>query len=342
MSTTATLQDVALRAGVHRTTVSLALRNHPRIPPETRARVQAIAAKLGYRANPLVSALMRSRRSGNAVKHVTLAYVTNHPTRYGWRPVQHDRPDFFPGAVQKARDLGYKLEHFWLAEPGMTPARFCDVLTARGIHGLIVGRLPPGQTALDLAWERFSCVALGMTLRTPQLHRVTENHFDTVAQAMRQCFERGYRRVGFVFSIPNDSPRVADRWLGAYLAQQRLFRPADRLPVCPDAPADEAGVVAWFRRARPDAILATHASPVLVWLRRLGVEVPRDVGLVELEEHPSLGCAAMHYDPAKIGALAVEMLAGLLHRSENGVPTDSHEILLTGLWQEGTTLPPRP
>ena len=173
MSTTATLQDVALRAGVHRTTVSLALRNHPRIPPETRARVQAIAAKLGYRANPLVSALMRSRRSGNAVKHVTLAYVTNHPTRYGWRPVQHDRPDFFPGAVQKARDLGYKLEHFWLAEPGMTPARFCDVLTARGIHGLIVGRLPPGQTALDLAWERFSCVALGMTLRTPQLQLVS-------------------------------------------------------------------------------------------------------------------------------------------------------------------------
>lgn len=341
MSTKATLQDVALRARVHRTTVSLALRNHPRIPAATRERVQAIAAKLGYRANPLVSALMRSRRSGSAVKHVTLAYVTNYPTRFGWRPVHHDRPDFFPGAGQKARELGYKLEHFWLAEQGMTPARFCDVLAARGIHGLIIGRLPPGQIALDLAWERFSCVALGMTLRTPQLHRVTENHFDTVTQAMRQCHERGYRRVGFVFSIPNDSPRVADRWLGAYLAQQRLFRRADRLAVSPEMPVDEVSFAAWFRRVRPDAILATHARPILGWLRRLGVEVPRDVGIVDLEEHPSLDCAAMHYDPAKIGALAVEMLVGHMHRSETGVPADSHEILLTGHWREGRTLPQR-
>ncbi len=341
MSFKATLQDVALRAGVHRTTVSLALRNHPRIPASTRERVQAIATKLGYRANPLVAALMRSRRSGSAVKHVTIAYVTSYPTRYGWRPVQHDRPDFFPGAGQKARELGYQLEHFWLAEPGMTPARFCDVLGARGIHGLVIGRLPPGQTALDLAWPRFSCVALGMTLRTPPLHRVTENHFDTVTQAMRQCHDRGYRRVGFVFSIPNDSPRVADRWLGAYLAQQRLFPAADRLAVCPAVPVDEANFAAWFRRARPDAILATHAKPVLGWLRRLGLAVPRDVGLVDLEEHPALDCARVHYDPAKIGALAVEMLVGLMHRSETGVPADAHEVLLTGHWREGRTLPPR-
>eukprot|EP01035_Chromulina_nebulosa_P036270 gene36270-48842_t len=110
----ATLQDVATRARVHRTTVSLALRDHPRIPAETRERVKAIAAKLGYRINPLVSALMQSRRSGQAVKHVSLAYVTNYPTRFGWRRPHHDRPDYFPGAVERARDFGYKLEHFWL------------------------------------------------------------------------------------------------------------------------------------------------------------------------------------------------------------------------------------
>src|SRR5581483_2410531 len=108
----------------HRSTVALALREHPRIPVATRRRVQQIAKNLGYRLNPLVAALMSSRRSGRPVKHVTLAFVTNYPTRFGWRPEQHDRPDFFPGALQRARDFGYKLEHFWLAEPGMTPTRF--------------------------------------------------------------------------------------------------------------------------------------------------------------------------------------------------------------------------
>ena len=342
MPVKATLQDVATRAGVHRTTVSLALRDHARIPVATRERIKAIAAKLGYRINPLISALMQSRRSGRTVKHVTLAYVTNYPTRFGWRPPHHDRPDFFPGAVERARDFGYKLDHFWLAEPGMTPERFCDILSARGINGLIVGRLPPGQHALTLAWGRFSCVALGLTLRAPLLHHVTENHFDAAWQAMQRCQERGYRRVGFVFSEANDSPRVGDRWLGTFLAQQQLFPPADRLPPCPAVPADERTFRAWFEEVRPDALLANHGGPVLRWLDRMGLRVPRDVGLIDLAgDHPELECAGVCSNPAKLGALAVEMLIGLLHRNETGAPDYQHEILLTGEWRDGKTLPPR-
>lgn len=334
-----TLQDVADRAGVHRSTVALALRDHPRISEPVRRKIQALAKRLDYRINPLVSALMQSRRSGRAVKHLTLAYVTNYPTQFGWRPEHHDRPDFFPSAVERAADFGYRLEHFWLAEPGMTPERFCNILTVRGIPGLIIGRLPPGQNSLTLLWERFSCVALGMTLRSPRLHHVTENHFDTAWQSMQQCKDRGYRRVGFVFSEANDSPRVGDRWMSAYLGQQALFPAPDRLPPCPGVPATLETFSAWFRRERPDALLVNHSKPVIQWLRALGREVPRDVGLIELEDHPRLGCSGVYYDPDKIGGLAVEMLVGLLHRHETGIPEDQHEILLTGVWQEGRTLP---
>ena len=340
MSTT--LQDIADRAKVHRTTVSLALRDHPRIPEATRARIKTVAVELGYHVNPLVSALMQSRRTGRAVKHVTVAYVTSYSTRWGWRPPFHDRPDFFPGAAERARDFGYKLEPFWLAEPGMTPRRFCDVLSARGIHGLIVGRLPPGQSAMELEWKRFSCVALGLTLRSPLLHHVTENHFGAARKGMQRCLERGYRRVGFVFSEANDSPRVGDRWLGAFLVLQQRCPPDDRVPPCPLVPADEATFRAWFERERPDAMLATHGRPVLAWLARMGRQVPRDVGLVDLAgDHPELECAGVYHDPAKLGALAVEMLVGLLHRNETGVPDDQHEVLLSGEWHDGRTLPPR-
>ncbi len=342
MTPKATLQDVATRAGVHRTTVSLALRDHPRIPAATRDRVKAAAAKLGYRINPLVSALMQSRRSGRAVKHVALAFVTNYPTRFGWRPPHHDRPDYFPGAVERARDFGYKLEHFWLGEPGMTSLRFCDILSARGINGVIVSRLPPGQHTMDLPWSRFSTVALGLTLRAPLLHHVTENHFDAACQGMQRCRERGYRRVGFVFSEADDSPLVGSCWLGAFLEQQRQFPEKDRLPPCPAVPADEAAFRTWFERFRPDAVLASHGRPVLTWLERMGRRVPRDFGLIDLAgDHPELACAGVYYDPAKLGALAVEMIIGLMHRNETGVPEHQHEILLTGEWRDGKTLPPR-
>jgi len=339
--TKATLQDVADAAGVHRSTVSLALRNHPRISPAVRERIRRLAERLGYRVNPLVAALMSSRRSGRAAKHVALAYVTNYPTRYGWRPPYHNRPDFFPGAAERAKDFGYRLEDFWLAEPGMTSERFGDILTARGIHGLILGRLPPGQSRLDLPWGRFSCVALGLTLRSPLLHHVTENHFDAVWQGMQRCLERGYRRVGFLFSEANDSPRVGDRWMGAFLSQQLRWPKVDQLPPCPAVPADESSFRKWFQKVRPDALVVTHARPVLGWLEGLGVEVPRDLGLVDLEGQPSLDCAGVRYDPATTGGLAVEMLLGLMHRNDTGVPGDQHEVLLNGEWHEGSTLPRR-
>lgn len=341
MQPKATLEDVARTAGVHRTTVSLSLRDHPRIPEATRERVKSIAHQLGYRINPLVSALMQSRRSGKPIKHAALAYVTAYPTRWGWLPEHHDRPNFFPGAAERARDFGYKLEHFWLREPGMTPHRFCDMLAARSINGLIVGRLPPSLNSLDLEWNRFSCVALGMTLRAPILHHVTENHFDTVWQAMERCRERGYRRVGFLFSDGNDSPRVGDRWLGAYFAQQLLVPPEDRIPVCPQIPTTEKIFREWFLAHRPDALLVNNPALLVQWLDNLGMRVPDDVGMIALEHRRELECTGVYYDPAKVGGLAVEMLIGLMHRNETGVPSVQHEILLTGEWRENCMLPPR-
>lgn len=342
MPVIATLQDVADRAGVHRSTVALALRDSPRISATTRQRVQVIARELGYHVNPLVAALMSTRRSGNLLKHVTVAFVTDYPTRFGWRPEHHDRPDYFPGAVARAADFGYKLEHFWLREPGMTSARFCDILTARGIHGLIIGRLPPGEHTLELAWEKFSCIALGMTLQSPVLHHITENHFEAASLGMRQCIDRGYRRIGFVFSEANDSPHVGERWLSAYSGGQLKLASADRIPLCPGDPASKDEFAAWFLAERPDALLVTHARPVLRWLEELKVRVPQDAGLIDLAgDHPELKCAGVYCDPSKIGALAVEMLIGLMHRSEIGVPELRHEVLLTGEWREGSTLPPR-
>lgn len=338
---TVTLEDVARAARVHRSTVALALRDHPRISADTRKRVKALAENLGYKVNPLVAALMRNRRSGIPIRREAIAYVTSHPTRYGWRPEHHNRPDFFPGAHQRAHDFGYDLEHLWFAEPGMTPKRFQQVLMSRSIRGLIIGRMPPGKLSLDLEWDTFPAVALGMTLQSPRLHHVTENHFDTAWLAMQQCQARGYRRVGFVFSEANDSPCVGDRWLGAYVTKQMQYSQSDRMLPCPGAPTDEKKFIAWFQEHRPDALLVTHSAPVLRWLAAMGCNVPKDVGLVELQDNIEGNVAGVCYDRSRIGALAIELLVDLIYRNETGIPLEQHEILLSGKWREGLTLPSR-
>src|SRR5690606_18100520 len=53
-----TLSDIAKQAEVHVTTVSLALRNHPRLPERTRKRIQKIAEELGYQPDPVLQALV--------------------------------------------------------------------------------------------------------------------------------------------------------------------------------------------------------------------------------------------------------------------------------------------
>ena len=80
------------------TTVSLALRNSPRITPSVRKQVQKAARQAGYHADPTVSNLMaRLRTIGTTAVRETLGFTTAWPTRNGWRNApNHVR--FFDGA----------------------------------------------------------------------------------------------------------------------------------------------------------------------------------------------------------------------------------------------------
>lgn len=334
-----TLQDVARTAGVHRSTASLSLRNHPRIPEATRQRVKAAALQLGYQTDPLISALMQSRRSSGAARRLTLAFLQYRPPD---QPAADLGPDYFPGAAQRARDFGFQLERFVWSESDRNPRRFSDRLSVRFIAGVIIDRTPPGVSPLGLEWDRFSCVSFGMPAQPPALHHLTENHFDAVCQAMDQCRARGYRRIGFVLASPADRVALTDRALGAYTVQQLRAVAEARLPVCPGQPATAATFARWFDREQPDALLVDDPAPVHAWLRQLGRSVPQDVGLVSVQPYHSAKCSGYHCDPAMTGALAVEMVLGMTHRKETGIPLVAHEILVTGEWRDHGTLPTRP
>src|SRR5947209_15920972 len=94
-----TLRDIAAKAGVSVMTVSRALRNHPNLASDTRARILQLADRLGYRPNPMVSALMRYRGAGRrAPAELALGFITNFDTRDGWKKSLLHR-EFFNGAA---------------------------------------------------------------------------------------------------------------------------------------------------------------------------------------------------------------------------------------------------
>ena len=350
-----TLLDVARKAGVHVTTVSLALRNHPRIPESTRHRLQAMAKQLGYAPDPLLQALATYR--GNIMERrntPTLAYVTNWDTRWGWKKVTAHL-EFFAGAQTKANELGYKLDHFWLHEPGLTQGRLSRMLYTRGINGLIVASHSRQMgDDLTLDWKNFSAVKIDYFPHYPMLHNVTNNQCSIIRLAVRKLMAAGYRRIGFVMHRGWDHA-VDHNWTAGFLCEQQQLDPADRIPVHlfpalkpverwfnesnASVQADREFLARWLRKYRPEVVVS-KAAYVLPVFERMGLRIPRDLAFVNLFlDQPGGQMAGVRQNHGTVGAVAVEILAGQLQHSKYGVPEFPTTTYVEGTWHDGATCP---
>jgi LacI family transcriptional regulator len=351
------MADIAKSAGVHVTTVSLAMRNHPRLPEATRQRIQRLAARMGYRPDPVLRALIAYRaRSLVRRSQPTLAYVTNWNTRLGWKQVTA-HPEFFTGAQRMADHLGYRLEHFWMHEPGLSQGRLSAVLVARGISGLIIASHGREMgDAVQFEWQRFSAVKIDYFPHKPVLHNVTNNQCDAVRLAIQKVIAAGYKRVGFVMHRGWDHA-VDHLWTAGYLCEQQHIPAAERLPahIFPghdpigrwfnesNAPveADPEPFRKWMRRHRPEVIIS-KGSFVLPLLKKWGIRVPRDIAFVDVFlEDTSGSFAGVRQNHGEVGATAVEILAAQLQHNKFGVPEIPTTTFVDGTWFDGATCPVR-
>jgi LacI family transcriptional regulator len=338
MSSFVTLRDIAAKADVSHTTVSLALRRDPRILPATAMRVRKIARALGYHRDAELSTLMAHlRRIRARPAQATLGFITAWPSRDGWR-VSANHRRFHAGVLARARKLGYSLDEFWLLEPGMTPARMTRILRARGIRGLVVQSLPHSDGRLSLGWEYFACVTKGLTVTHPPLHRVMSFHYEDMRLVFHQLTRRGYRRIGLVLGEAL-SDRVDHAWLAAHYVYQNSIAGNDRVP--PLLLEEGGGVdsfARWFQMHRPEVLLFSD-QPVPSWVSRLGLQVPDGVGYVNLDWSPELApMAGLDHKPEGLGVAAVDLLIGQLHAHEYGVPRHEKIITIKGRWVTGGTI----
>lgn len=330
------MKDVAVAAGVARSTVSMALRNDRRIPAGTRSRILAAAQQLGYHTNPLISALMTSlhdRRSRQT--HTVLAYVTTDPEFAPWRSYRM-YIEMHEGARNRAQDLGYRLEEFALRAPGMNPKRYVQVLQARGILGLLIAPLPHNERTIELDFKEFAVMGIDMSVAAPPIERVSNDHFQSAMLALQECRALGYRRIGLIVS-QEVSDRLEHRWLAAFRLcmadQPRAQRVAPLMP--PGTDDLLAAIPDWYARERPDVVIMAELDPHGHYV------LPPKVGMVSLSlEEQALGqVAGISQDNRRMGAIAVEHLVARLERGEFGADTRGRLHLLAGRWISGPTAP---
>ncbi|MSU66249.1 MAG: LacI family transcriptional regulator [Opitutus sp.] len=335
-----TIRDVADRARVSIATVSKSLANKPDVSAATRERILGLCRELGYKPNPLVSALMRHRRRHSTpATGLTLAYVTAFPTPAGWR--SHPSPIFrqmFDGAQARAEERNYRIEHFWLYRDGMSNQRFSDMLHARGIRGILFAPVPDTRVSIELAWSAFSVVGLGLTPTTSVFHRVSTDYYQSMLLALEECRRAGYRRPGFTVRLETVK-RLEFRWEAAFLvAHSRRDVRSFPQPLVVDEWTPKI-LESWLVKERPDVVLGPVLGELEALLRASGRRIPDDIGLVGLIV-PTAGdrLSGILQHGEIIGAAAVDQLISQIERDEKGRPEHPMTHTMLGTWNPGTTI----
>lgn len=335
------MKDVARQAGVSIATVSKCLHGKRGIPARTREAVIKVAEAMGYRPNPLVSALMQTRRTRSPASRdrPTLAFVTAFPTPDGWLKMSSPLQRLlFKGAEERAEERGYQISPYWLYRDEMSNQRFGEMLRARGVQGLLLAPLPRLGMRIELPWQHFSVVAHGLTLAEPVFHRTSNDHYQSMVLAMRECWRSGYRRPGFLMDGPL-SKRLERRWEAAYMIMRESLGFDTRVASLLYQAWDPDEVCRWVRRERPDVVIALIQDDHLRQLAERGLRIPEELGVVSLSVHePGSRLTGIHQNARHIGHVAIDKLIALVERNETGIPSDPVTLTIEGRWNAGHTL----
>jgi len=334
------LRDIAKRLGVSHVTVSLALRDNPRISLTMREKVKAVAEEMSYRPDPMLAALAHYRKDKKETPvTASLAWINAWPEAEILR--HHREFDlYWEGAEQAAQKAGYRLEEF-RQQGEITPRRLDQILSSRGINGLLLPphTYPPDWTGFP--WEKYSVVKFGRSLQDPAAHVVTSNQVGNTLLAYRKIRERGYERIGFV----TDEQRAMESstmFMAGYLFAQREHGMQENIPIldvkahCLHTCLPE--IHAWIEQHALDAVITDlpgipQLLPETHPPERLGIAVTSI-----LDGHADAG---IDQNPREVGRVAFQVLNSLIHDGAKGIPAIPHELLVSGLWADGKSLPDR-
>jgi LacI family transcriptional regulator/LacI family repressor for deo operon, udp, cdd, tsx, nupC, and nupG len=318
----------------------MALNDNPQISEPRRREIKETARVLGYRPNPMASALGQRRHlEAKGPVHAELAWLNLWPEPARLRTYQ-ELNLYWEGAYEAAERCGYRLEEF-VCHNRFSPERFEAILLARGIRGILI---PPHahfpQEWKKVQWEAFHVVRFGYSLDFPPGYVVAGDHLASGCLAFESMYKRGYRRIGYVATRETTS-----RTQGGFLLKQLEQEPEARVPVLllptGEGAAGSATVFReWLDCHRPDAIF-TDISEIRTMLAAEGRRVPEDIGLATTSVLDGNADSGIYQNSREIGKTATETLVSLINHHHSGNPMIPRKILIEGHWVNGSSLPLR-
>jgi DNA-binding LacI/PurR family transcriptional regulator len=328
-----TITDVARRAGVSKSLVSLVMRGADHVSPERRQAVNKAAAELGYRPNAMARSLVQRRT------HLVGVMVSDlHNPFFA---------DVVAGIQEQAARTGYKVLVNSGNRAAAREADAMETLLQLRADGIILGSPVLDDEVIGRASREVPIVLVGREAHGPDVDSVTNDDRAGAEVAVEHCVSLGHRRIAHIDG--GHGAGAPDRRRGYEAAMIRLGL-GDLVSVVSGTYTEEGGhtgcLLLLAQTPRPTAIFAANdlaAIGALNAIEESGLKVPDDVSLVGYDNtslaalrHISL--TTIHQPRLEMGQLA---LSTLLERVDQDREEPRRVILSPSLVVRASTAPPR-
>ena len=332
MPTNPTMEDVAQRAGVSRSLVSLVFQGADNVSDTRRAAVLAAAEELGYRPNRLARNLAQG-------KSLTIGAIVDdlHNPFFG---------AVIDGVEQHLDPHGYQLmiaNGARDAERTVAAATTFNELQVDGI--VLIGARGPMPPLLELA-KRVPTSMIARQVDSDLLDSVRADEHVGSRLIIDHLHSLGHRSI--VHIDGGEGASAAERREGYEIAMRSVGL-EDHIDVVPGEFTHEAGAKAAVELAErsapmPNAVFGGNdliATGVWLQLERMGLSVPSDISLVGYDDAPfigfgQVGLTTIRQPSAEIGRRAAELL---LERIDETPSEGRHEALAPTLVERASTRP---
>ena len=203
------MKDIARRCGVSVATVSKALNGLPDIGEETRQRICAVAAEMGYMTNSAARAL-KTKRTYN------LGILFVDERRSG---LSHEYfSSIIEGFKQEAEAHGYDIT-FINSNVGTQPISYLRHCRYRGLDGVLIASVNFHDPRVEeLVQSNIPVVTIDHIF--PNRQAILSDNVDGLEALVRYAYGKGHRRIAFLHG--EDTSVTKGRLTGFYKACREL------------------------------------------------------------------------------------------------------------------------
>jgi len=335
-----TIRDVAERAGVSKSLVSLVLRGSPNVSPDRRAAVDRAIAELGYRPN----AAARTLREGRSRAIGVLLNDVRHPWFF----------DLLDGLISV---LETERRHLVLSGGGRLDRRMDDsvlrgflelevdgfILAGTQANSPVIGEIAGAVPTITVGWR---------DIDLPRVDTVANDDLAGAALATRHLIELGHRKIAHISGRVSGTSNVVGKLRQqGYEDTMRARGLAEHIRVEPGDFTEDAGYRATVRLLSggqpPTAIFAVDDLTCLgaqSAASEMNVDVPGRLSLVGYDNSylarlRSIWLTSIDSAGFDAGQLAARTL--LARVADPARPAETH-LLTPTLQVRGSTAPPSP